>query len=626
MKIWYNNILDSRRYVVDVVGTRVRIGRGRGNDIILDNPYVAEEAIVLHKRSAGWELVVLGLNGCQVGDREVLGGDRALISSDEVIKLFPFTLSLDIPDQQTASSDAARRVLDEEMSQMMLQVHLDLLSRMDLGAGDSRGDNDDYILTLERNLEEIAKLRGLVSSRQRNLVTHIAGHAVRSDLLRGMLEASSQGSAGVWETHGHWSRMISSVPDREDELRKTCQHFARQLKLDGLGGLSERIEAVERQFWGVWSAASGELFDEFKIYLALRYFKKQVKDVIFGYGPLEDLLRIPTISEIMVVDRDHIYIEKNGVLENSGRRFISDEVTHSIIERIVTRVGRRIDKAQPLVDARLTDGSRVNAISPPLAVSGPALTIRKFPQRSLLIDDLVQKGSLTRTVAEFLRASVVRRKNVIISGGTGTGKTTLLNCISDFIPDKERIVTIEDTAELQLKKEHVVRLETKQANIEGAGAYTIRDLVKNSLRMRPDRIVVGECRGGEALDMLQAMNTGHDGSMTTIHANSAPDVILRLEVLVQMAADLPIDSIHRQIASAVDLIVQLTRLRDGRRVVSQVAEVVGIDDRTHEIITRDLFRFEEQADHAGLVPTGRLPTFMPELVESGLIQVDSFYL
>jgi len=279
-----------------------------------------------------------------------------------------------------------------------------------------------------------------------------------------------------------------------------------------------------------------------------------------------------------------------------------------------------------LVDARLSDGSRVNAIIPPLAVSGPCLTIRKFPARRLLVDDLIEKGALTRAVAGFLRAAVVSRRNILISGGTGTGKTTLLNCLSDFIPDKERVVTIEDTAELQLTKEHVVRLETRESNVEGAGAYTIRDLVKNALRMRPDRIVVGECRGPEALDMLQAMNTGHDGSMTTIHANNAEDVVLRLEVLVQMAADLPIHSIHRQIASALDLIVQLTRMRDGRRVISQVTEVVGIDGPEADVVTKDLFLLQTRDGRDELGPTGILPTFMEELIDSGLVHLESFYL
>jgi Flp pilus assembly CpaF family ATPase len=244
----------------------------------------------------------------------------------------------------------------------------------------------------------------------------------------------------------------------------------------------------------------------------------------------------------------------------------------------------------------------------------------------MIVDDLITKGAMTRTVAEFLRAAVLGRRNILISGGTGTGKTTLLNCLSDFIPDKERIVTVEDTAELQLAKEHVVRLETKSANIEGAGEYTIRDLVKNALRMRPDRIVVGECRGPEALDMLQAMNTGHDGSLTTIHANNSNDVILRLEVLVQMAADLPVESIRQQIASAVDVIVQLKRMRDGRRCLSQITEVAGINPITGKLEMRDLFLLDDpESDKAQLQPTGRLPTFIDELISTGTLNLKTFY-
>jgi Flp pilus assembly CpaF family ATPase len=350
-------------------------------------------------------------------------------------------------------------------------------------------------------------------------------------------------------------------------------------------------------------------------------------NILFGYGPLEDLLRLPIVTEIMVINSDKIFVEKKGRIENSGQRFISDEVTINIIHLIAASVHRHIDKSTPLVDARLKDGSRVNAVIDPLALSGPCLTIRKFSRHRLLVEDLVQKNSLSRAAAEFLRASVLSRKNIIISGGTGSGKTTLLNCLSDFIPTNERIITIEDTAELQLNKEHVVRLETKDANTEGSGAYTIRDLVKNALRMRPDRIVVGECRGAEALDMLQAMNTGHDGSLTTIHANSSEDVILRLEVLVQIAADIPIASIHRQIASAVDLIVQIKRMKNGRRCVSQISELTGYDSVRKMVEIRDLYRIAgETDDNAPLSPTGNLPSFMGTLVERGYLQLEAFYV
>jgi Flp pilus assembly CpaF family ATPase len=412
-------------------------------------------------------------------------------------------------------------------------------------------------------------------------------------------------------------------------LAELVAFLLRRTDPDATRDISRKIDLAERYFWTTWETElknrklDGD--NSFLKYLATRYIKKQIKDILFGYGPLEDLIRMPNISEIMVVSRDKIYIEKNGVLEKSGRRFVSDDVTVSIIERIVTRVGRRINTAEPLVDARLIDGSRVNAVISPLALSGPCLTIRKFPAKKLTVEDLIAKGSLTPVVRDFLAAAVISGRNILISGGTGTGKTTLLNCLSDFIPNKERIVTIEDTAELQLKKEHVVRMETKSANSEGQGEYTIRDLVRNALRMRPDRIVVGECRGPEALDMLQAMNTGHDGSMTTIHANTSEDVIQRLEVLVQMAAELPIETIHRQIASAIDIVVQLTRMRDGRRCVTQVTEFVKYDKVEGKIRTKDLFLMDGDTADSRLMPTGSLPSFMGALIEHKLIDLSTFY-
>ncbi|MCE9606393.1 MAG: CpaF family protein [Planctomycetia bacterium] len=478
---------------------------------------------------------------------------------------------------------------------------------------------------MERNIEEIARLRDMLKPEHDALVIQTAGHALRSELLNSLLAAAQTGP-DVFSGDRHWSRIVSTVADRERELAETNERIAKRLELKSLAGLTERLDAVDRKFWTIYAALVDGVHHDFREYLAFRYLKKQIKDIVFGYGPLEDLLRTPTVSEIMVVDREHIYIEKGGVLENSGRRFTSDEVTAAIIDRIVSRVGRRIDKSQPLVDARLADGSRVNAVIPPLAVSGPCLTIRKFPSRRMRVADLVAKGSLTPTTAAFLKAAVLARANILIAGGTGSGKTTLLNCLSDFIPDKERIVTIEDTAELQLAKEHVVRLETKVANVEGRGEYTIRDLVKNSLRMRPDRIVVGECRAAEALDMLQAMNTGHDGSMTTIHANNASDVVLRLEVLVQMAADLPIQSIHRQIASAIDLIVQTARVRDGSRRITQITEVVDYDERNGRIRLKDLFLLETNDGRMQLAATGCLPTFIDRLIETGLLDLSAFYL
>ncbi len=350
----------------------------------------------------------------------------------------------------------------------------------------------------------------------------------------------------------------------------------------------------------------------------------EIADEVMGYGPLQRLLEDPSITEIMVNSSEQIYVERKGRLALTDLRFTSDDHLRQVIERIVSKVGRRIDESSPLVDARLEDGSRVNAIIPPLAVNGPSLTIRKFAQVPITVNDLLSWGSLTPEMAELLEACVKARLNIIVSGGTGTGKTTMLNVVSGFIPDDDRIVTIEDAVELQLQQAHVVRLESRPANIEGRGAVGIRELLKNSLRMRPDRIIVGECRGGEALDMLQAMNTGHDGSLSTVHANSPRDAIARLETLVLMAGmDLPLRAIREQIASAVDLIIQLTRMRDGSRRVTHVTEVQGMEG---EIVTlQDAFLFDYSAgmDAQGRflgrpMATGIRPRFLDRFDELGI--------
>ena len=317
-----------------------------------------------------------------------------------------------------------------------------------------------------------------------------------------------------------------------------------------------------------------------------------VLNELFGLGPLEGLLRDPAISDILINRHDQVYIERNGMLELTGVVFKDDRHLLRIIERIVSAVGRRIDESSPMVDARLADGSRVNAIIPPIALDGPAVSIRRFRTERLAAQDLVERGSLTQPMLDFLKAAVGARLNVIVSGGTGAGKTTMLNVLSSFISDRERIVTIEDAAELMLRQRHVVRMETRPANIEGRGAIKQRDLVINALRMRPDRIILGEVRGEEAVDMLQSMNTGHDGGLTTIHANTARDALHRLDTMVAMAnLNLPDRAIRQQIASAIHLLVHVTRLADGRRVISGVTEITGMEGEV--LTTQDIFIYEK---------------------------------
>ncbi len=350
---------------------------------------------------------------------------------------------------------------------------------------------------------------------------------------------------------------------------------------------------------------------------------EEVLDEAFGFGPLELLLKEEGVADIMINGPKHVFLEKGGRIIRSDVTFRDNDHLLQILDRIVSKVGRRIDESSPMVDARLPDGSRVNAIIPPLALDGPALTIRRFGSDPLTLEDLMKSGAFTPEMVMFLEGAMKSRLNIIISGGTGSGKTTLLNTLSSFISNENRIITIEDAAELQLQQEHVLRLETRPANTEGKGAVTATDLIKNALRMRPDRIIIGECRGGEALDMLQAMNTGHDGSLTTVHANNPRDAISRIETLVSMSGfDLPLVALRKQIASAVHLVVQASRLQGGPRKVTYITEIVGMEGET--LIMQDIFKFvQEGIDNNGkavghFMATGVRPKCIEHLESSGV--------
>jgi len=387
--------------------------------------------------------------------------------------------------------------------------------------------------------------------------------------------------------------MHQAVLSRLD-ARKTGLPFA-----EDVGRWRGRAEEVLRAEMSALSMGDEERND----------LRREILDEIFAFGPITRLLGDPGVSEIMVNGFESIYVERGGLVSPHAGAFLSEESLRATIDRMVSKVNRRLDESSPFVDARLPDGSRINAIIPPVCLTGACLTIRKFRMDPFSIEELVRIGSLSPDAAEYLRCAVLERRNVIVSGGTGSGKTTLLNALSRFIPGEERIVTIEDAAEIRLQKPHVVRLEARPANIEGCGAVTIRDLVRNSLRMRPDRIIVGECRGSEALDMLQAMNTGHDGSITTGHANTPRDMLRRLETMVLLSGiEIPILAIREQIASAIDVIVHTGRIAGGKRAITSITEITGMNEA--QILVQELFRWSKE--NAGGERTGRLvPTGVP---------------
>jgi pilus assembly protein CpaF len=415
-------------------------------------------------------------------------------------------------------------------------------------------------------------------------------------------------------------------PSARDRLKAEIhRELSRRIDFVAVGGTSADQLRME-QLRAETEAAIAELIaDRTDIGSAedVARLRQEVIDEALGLGPLEDLFSDADISEVMVNGPDDIYVERHGMISRTEKRFNDTKQLRLVIERIISPLGRHIDEATPMVDARLPDGSRVNATIEPLSIDGPTITIRRFAKHRLQVEDLIEKGSLNHAIADLLRATVEGRLNVVISGGTGAGKTTLLNVLSGFVPTHERIITIEDAAELQLIQDHVVRLEARPANMEGRGEIRIRDLVRNALRMRPDRIVVGECRSGEALDMLQAMNTGHDGSLTTVHANSPRDCLSRIETMVLMAGfDIPVRAIREQIAGAVDVVVQISRMRDGSRKLSSIAEVVGMEGdvvTTQEIVRYDQHGLSKEGDVAGqFVYTGVQPSFMKRFDEYGI--------
>ena len=489
---------------------------------------------------------------------------------------------------------------------------------MDMGSSNGTMLNDGSMLyphqpcQLDKavNVVRISKAELVLSARQEQ----------RQKNLSDDFSSVSKGEIPLLEISGVPARFRPIVQEIKKQAHKEllARLNLKKMVLSGVSG-----QELQRQAAAMAKEILGQLTIQLPPGLSVEVIEKELVAEAIGLGPLESMIALDDISEIMVNGPNQIFVEKKGVLYKTDTFFADDNQVLSAIERIVAPLGRRIDESSPMVDARLPDGSRVNAIIPPLSLVGPSITIRKFSKKPLEAKDLINFGSVSPDMVRFLATCVAVRKNILISGGTGSGKTTLLNVLSNFLPNRERIVTIEDAAELQLRQEHLVRLESRPPNIEGKGAITIRDLVRNSLRMRPDRIVVGECRGGEALDMLQAMNTGHDGSLTTIHANSPRDALARLETLVLMAGfDLPLRAIREQIASAIHLVVQISRERDGSRKVTNISEITKMEG---DIITmQDIFTFRQTGWNADnriegcFEPTGNLPTFMEEIERAKL--------
>ena len=607
-----NGVLEDRK----IPGEQGEITFGRAADctIVLPSLLVSELHGVVRHEDGRFELEARGTNPTLVNGRTVPNATpMALTGTDEVyVQGFRMRFGAERDDLAPPEREQER----EAFTAALRTLHDNVIHRLEPrsfspDALDTDQGRAAILRAMRTELHPVALEDPVV-----HFGTRAALRAAVFDSVVGGLTALSDDETTVFEGY-------PAVAAHGEARRALVMKLTGELRADDAGSVRGSVRAIRARFDEVFDAIRPQISRELAHYLTRWLLYRETHDLIFGLGPLTDLLRMPDVSEIMVVSRDRIYIEIGGVLEESGKTFVSDAVCERILESILAPINRRLDRSSPMVDARLADGSRVNAVIPPVALRGPCLTIRKFAAEPLGMSHLIRFGTLDERAAAFLRACVCARQNIVVSGGTGTGKTTLLNVLSSAIPAEERIVTIEDTAELQLQQRHVVSLEALPPNIELKGAVTIRDLVRNALRMRPDRIVVGECRGPEALDMLQAMNTGHDGSLTTGHANSPRDMLRRLEVMVLQAADMPVSAIRHQIGAAVDVIVQLSRVPEGGRQVTAITEVIGYDERRGDLVTADIMA---RGTDGRLRFTGYLPSFIGELTTRGGLELEEVFV
>jgi pilus assembly protein CpaF len=593
-------------------GSKVLIGRSKDCDLMLDDARVSPAQCRLTREADGsWRVENVGESEIFVNRTSLHREGSSRINASDRLHIGNFDIEL----RDMERGGAVARALRTKLFEIEVELHTTVLDvvRNNAGVLTERDQRKRIEAELDRLLNELEL--------GNELEVHLAAQAAQeiiSDYVQGF--GAMAGAPRDADKQRNISRFAAMIPK-----------LLNLIKFDESETPGQKAERVGVLLpWGIKTKNVIPAWEQRE--LAIGLIREQLLDVIFGLGPLGDLMTAPDANDVMVLPSGHIFIERNGQMQDTGRRMLSPEVSRNIVERIVAREGRRIDQTSPMVDARMTDGSRLNAIIEPVAVNGPTLTIRKFSKKRWTVNDLVQKGSLTQTAATFLRACILARKNVVLAGGTGSGKTTLLNALASFIPSTERIVTVEDTAEIQLSQTHVITLQARPPNLEGLHGIPIRQLVRNTLRMRPDRIIVGECRGGETLDMLQAMNTGHDGSLTTIHANSPADGIRRLEVMAMEAEgiDLPSRVLRELISSAVDVVIQVSRFSNGLRRVSAICEVVGLDEESGNVVVEDIYQIRRHKKKGRLTETklgftGYVPTFTDELLRTGTATIETLF-
>ena len=620
MEFWLYDNSNNTRQTLRVEGDVITIGRDHACDISLRGPFVARKHVRITRKGNQFFLDNLGQSGARVAGREVVAGTPVRFDFGDELQLAQYSIAMIRPGSKGPSTQADDRAeLQRRLMQLEQKVHAELLERLNLRVTGQLNKNDSaYVQQILSGLDAI------LEQRVPEMDDALIQHTLHLHLHRLVIAEVVRQSQGRVQTDYKPSDERLLDPSRERQITELVSGMIDTMPLlFDPTSVNDDLVAAEDAFDDAFSQTLGSINRDLRRYIVKRTVSKDIEDIMLGLGPLQDLLEMANVSEIMVVGKDRIYVEKNGVIQPTTRSFFSDDILLSIIERIITPVGRRVDHSTPLVDARLHDGSRINVVISPLSLVGPCLTIRKFGWIPFTIDDLIERKSISEQVAKFLQGCVIGRKNIVISGGTGSGKTTLLNTLSAYARPNERIVTIEESAELRLPQPHVVALEGRPANIEGRGAYSIRDLVRNALRMRPDRIIVGEVRGPEALDMLQAMNTGHDGSLSTLHANTPVDAAHRLETMVLMAIEMPVRAIREQIVGAVDLVVQISRFPNGTRRVTHVSEVTEIDRETNAVRLEDIFVLRDP-EQARLRHTGYIPTFSEELIARGHVSIDTF--